>query len=122
MLYLRSECHSHKNAPPVERGGTSKSNKFTMQILKEPAELGYLADQERIEEGEAIAEQQWSYDRVDLEGMVRLWGTEAVLREVQRIHAEQAKDGSQIEIRVLSKAYLTGGYDDPNPTRDDDEF
>lgn len=89
-------------------------------IVCEPAELGYLRAQEQHPLQDKAKEDQWGFDALDLEEIAKRWGIEAVLAELGQIHQRLTPDGSRVEARVLSNAYLTGGYDDPNPSFDDE--
>lgn len=67
-------------------------------------------------------EDQYGFDLCDLEEIVKRWGIQAVLADLEEIHQRVTPDGSRMEWRLLSNAYLSGGYDDPNPCACDDLF
>lgn len=90
--------------------------------VKEPAELAYMREQMQREAQDAGREEQRGFDLCELEGIVRRWGIRAVLDDLAAIHQRVTPNGSKIEWRILSEAYQTGGYDDPNPCSCEDLF
>ena len=84
-------------------------------IVREPLETAYLREQEQCQQQDEAREEQRGCDLCELEGMVRRWGIRTVLTDLEAIHQRVTPNGSRVEWRVLSSAYLTGGYDDPNP-------
>ena len=84
-------------------------------IVREPPEIAYLNDQARREQIEDQRAEAWNLDALDLEAMVKRWGTQAVLTELAAIHERVHPDGSKVLWSLPSNAYLTGNYDDPNP-------
>ncbi|MGB6016805.1 MAG: hypothetical protein WBG32_18875 [Nodosilinea sp.] len=84
-------------------------------IVREPIEAAYLNDQAQREIAEDQRADTWGLDALDLEAMVKRWGTKAVLTELAAIHERVTPDGSKVLWSVPSRAYVTGGYDDPNP-------
>jgi hypothetical protein len=89
-------------------------------IVREPFEVAYLNDQARRETAEDQRAEAWRLDVLDLEAMVKHWGTKAVLTELAAIHERVHPDGSKVLWSVPSNAYIAGGYDDPNPCRCDE--
>lgn len=63
----------------------------------------------------------FAFDRLTLEEIVNRWGIETVLQELEQVQ-KQARKGFELYWRILSPAYLSGGYDDPNPCSCDDLF
>ncbi|MBD1876956.1 hypothetical protein H6F75_26070 [Nodosilinea sp. FACHB-131] len=84
-------------------------------IVREPFEVAYQHDQAQREIAEDQRAEAWGLDVLDLEAMVKRWGTKAVITELAAIHKRVNPDGSKVLWSVPSSAYLTGGYDDPNP-------
>lgn len=84
-------------------------------IVREPFEMAYQAEQERIAQDDAQRGEAWAVDVGALESMVRQWGIEQVLNELKAIHQRVTPDGSQLRWTIPSQAYLSGRYDDPNP-------
>ncbi|MGG6241565.1 hypothetical protein ACQ4N7_23310 [Nodosilinea sp. AN01ver1] len=84
-------------------------------IVREPFEAAYLEDQAQRETAEDQRAEEWGLDALDLEAMVKRWGTKAVLTELAAIHERVTPDGSKVLWSLPSQAYLTGNYDDPNP-------
>ena len=84
-------------------------------IVREPFEIAYQADQAQREIAEDQRAEQKGLDFLDLEAMVKRWGTQAVLTEIAAIHDRVHPDGSKVLWSVPSRAYVMGGYDDPNP-------
>lgn len=91
-------------------------------IVREPAEHAYLRDQEQLQRQDEAREEQWAIDALALEEMVRCWGIETVLKELETIHQRVTPNGSKVVWRVLGYFYLIGGYDDPNPCSCDEVF
>lgn len=88
-------------------------------IVREPAELAYLREQEQRQDEADQMDQSWGFDLLALEEMVRRWGTSAVLKALASIHEKVSQDGSKVLWSVPSQAYLKGSYDDPNPGYED---
>ena len=84
-------------------------------IVREPLESAYLREQEQRQQQDEVREEQHGFDLCELEGIVRRWGVRAVLTDLEAIHQQVTPNGSKVEWRLLSAAYLSGGYDDPNP-------
>ena len=91
-------------------------------IVCEPAELAYLREQEQRQQQDEAREDQRGFDVLELEEIVKRWGIRDVLTELEAIHQRVTPNGSKVMWRVLSSAYLSGGYDDPNPSCSCDEF
>ena len=89
-------------------------------LVKEPTELAYEREQEQREAQDEAQIEQWGWDSLELSEIVKRWGVEAVLAELKAQHDRENR--SQLEYRILSPAYLSGGYDDPNPCSCDDLF
>lgn len=83
-------------------------------IVCEPFEAAYLEDQAQREIAENQRVEQRGLDFLDLEAMVKRWGTKTVLTELAAIHERVHPDGSKVLWSVPSRAYVTGGHDDPN--------
>lgn len=81
----------------------------------EPIELAYLREQTTREHAADQMEAAWGFDRLELENMTRRWGTRQLLIALAEIHRQLTPDGSTVEWRILSQAYQSGGYDNPNP-------
>ena len=88
----------------------------------EPVELAYLREQESREKQQDQQAEEWDVDQSELEQMLRRWGSRQILKALAEIHQQVVNDGSKVEWRILSHAYLIGGYDDPNPCSCDDMF
>ncbi|HEY9762384.1 MAG TPA: hypothetical protein V6D07_07650 [Trichocoleus sp.] len=92
-------------------------------IVREPLEFSYLREQEQVEANDqAMIDQTISpvdHDIIQLRRMVDEHGMKRVLAALQDIQSE-LKPGTQLTYRILSQAYLSGGYDDPNPCSCDD--
>ena len=86
----------------------------------EPAELSYLKAQAAREDEADQMEEAWGFDRLELENMTKRWGTRQILIALAEIHQQLTPDGSKVDWRILSRAYLSGGYDDPNPCHCDE--
>jgi len=84
-------------------------------IVCEPLEVAYLEDQAQREIAEDQRAETWGLDVLDLEAIVKRWGTKAVLTELAAIHERVTPDGSKVQWSVPSNAYITGGYDSPDP-------
>jgi hypothetical protein len=84
-------------------------------ILREPPEMAYQHDQAQREKAEDERAETWGFDALDLEAMVKRWGTKAILTELAAIHERISTDGSKVQWSVPSRAYLSGGYDSPDP-------
>ena len=84
-------------------------------IVREPFEAAYLEDQAHREVAEDQRAEAWGLDVLDLEAMVRRWGTKAVITELAAIHERVNPDGSKVVWSLPSSAYLTGNYDSPDP-------
>ncbi len=54
------------------------------------------------------------FDEIALDAMVQRLGVRAVLERVAAIHERLATDGSRVRWQLLSRAFLSGGYDSPN--------
>ena len=54
------------------------------------------------------------FDEIALDAMVQRLGVRAVLERVAAIHERLATDGSRVRWQILSRAYLSGGYESPN--------
>jgi len=89
-------------------------------IASEPTELAYEREQAQREAQDEAQIEQWGWDSLELSEIVKRWGIEAVLTELKAQHDRENR--SQLEYRILSPAYLSGGYDDPNPCSCDDLF
>ncbi len=85
-------------------------------------ELDFIADQEARERQDLEKAEEWGTDQAALEQMLRRWGSRQLLIALAEIHQQVVNDGSKVEWRILSHAYLIGGYDDPNPCSCDDMF
>ena len=84
-------------------------------IVREPAELAYLREQEQRQQQDESMQDQWGFDALTLEEITKRWGINTVLKEIEELHQRLTPNGSKVVWRVLSSAYLSGGYDDPNP-------
>lgn len=84
-------------------------------IVREPFEAAYQHDQAQREKAEDQRAEDWGFDALALEEMIRRWGTNAVIAELAAIHERVNPDGSKVLWSVPSSAYLTGGYDSPDP-------
>ncbi|NMF84632.1 hypothetical protein [Nodosilinea sp. P-1105] len=84
-------------------------------ILREPPEMAYQHDQAQREKAEDERAETWGFDVLDLEAMVKRWGTKAILTELAAIHERVNPNGSKVLWSVPSSAYLSGGYDSPDP-------
>jgi hypothetical protein len=84
-------------------------------IVREPFEVAYRHDQAQREKAEDQRAEAWGLDFLDLEAIVKRWGTKAVLTELAAIHERVQPDGSKVQWSVPSNAYITGGYDSPDP-------
>jgi hypothetical protein len=102
-------------------------------ILREPFEIAYLHNQEKrqkqedqmaewLSEQEQVQHQEqqqmaeaMAKDALILEEVIKRWGSKPVLAEISVIHERLATDGSKVQWSILSRAYLTASYDDPNP-------
>ena len=84
-------------------------------IVRESVELAYLRDQEQRQRQDDAKGEQWGLDALSLEEIVKRWGIQPVLQELEGLHQRLTPNGSKVIWRVLSAAYLSGGYDDPNP-------
>jgi hypothetical protein len=91
-------------------------------IVREPIELAYRANQQNRERQADQQEAAWAFDQLDLQEIVKRWGSRQVLIALAEIHQQLTPDGSEVHWRILSRAYLTGGYDDPNPPCSCGEF
>lgn len=89
-------------------------------IVREPWESAYLREQEQRQQQDDDREIQRGFDLTELEAIVRRWGIRTVLSDLEAIHQQVTPNGSKVIWRVLSSAYLTGGYDDPNPSSYDE--
>ena len=78
----------------------------------EPFEQAYLREQELLHQEAEQQAEDWVFDRTHLEEMVQRWGSRQVLNALAAIHQELVRDGSEVHWRILSRAYLTGGYDE----------
>ena len=85
-------------------------------------ELDFIADQEARERQDLEKAEEWGMDQATLEQMLRRWGSRQLLIALAEIHQQVVNDSSKVEWRILSHAYLIGGYDDPNPCSCDDMF
>lgn len=85
-----------------------------MNILREPVEISYLREQETRERQADQQEEAWNFDRINLEEICRTWGTEQIVKALAEIHG-RLQPGTKLQWAILSQAYLSGGYDDPNP-------
>lgn len=93
---------------------------MTAFLVKEPPELAYDREQAEREAQDEAQIEQWGWDCLELAEMVKRWGIQTVLNELKDQHDHE--NPSQLEYRILSPAYLSGGYDDPNPCSCVDEF
>lgn len=84
-------------------------------IAREPFAVAYQHDQAQRDQAEDQRAEDWGLDVLTLEELIRRWGTKAVLAELAAIHERVHPDGSKVLWSVPSRAYVTGGYDDPNP-------
>lgn len=89
-------------------------------IAAEPPELAYTQEQAQREAQDSAQMEQWGWDSLELAEIVKRWGIQAVLAELKAQHDRENR--SQLEYRILSPAYLSGGYDNPNPCGCDDLF
>jgi len=85
-------------------------------ILREPTDMSYLSEERQNDTKEA----QWGFDLLDLEAITQRWGIRAVLSELEQIHQRLTPDGSKVLWQVLSAAYISESYDDPNPCNCDE--
>lgn len=83
-------------------------------IVREPFEVAYQRDQAQREIAEDQRAETWGLDVLDLEAMVKRWGTKAVIAELAAIHERVNPDGSKVLWSVPSSAYLSGNYDSPD--------
>ncbi|WP_204139563.1 hypothetical protein [Halomicronema sp. CCY15110] len=89
-------------------------------LVKEPTELAYEREQEQREAQDEAQIEQWGWDSLELSEILKRWGIQTVLAELKAQHERENR--SQLEYRILSPAYLSGGYDDPNPCSCEDLF
>ena len=85
-------------------------------------DLDLIADQEKREQQDLERVETWGMDQSTLEQMLRRWGSRQVMIALAKIHKEVTQDGSKLDWRILSHAYLIGGYDAPNPCSCDEIF
>jgi hypothetical protein len=78
-----------------------------MFVLCEPVKVEYGVSVQPVLSPE-------EFDEIALDAMVQRLGVRAVLERVAAIHERLATDGSRVRWQVLSRAYLSGGYDSPN--------
>jgi hypothetical protein len=78
-----------------------------MFVLCEPVKVEYGAAAQPVLSPE-------EFDEIALDAMVQRLGVRAVLERVAAIHERLATDGSRVRWQLLSRAYLSGGYDSPN--------
>jgi alpha-mannosidase len=84
-------------------------------IVREPFEIAYQHDQAQRESAEDQMAECWGFDALALQEIVKRWGIKTVLTEIATIHEQLSTDGSKVLWSVPSQAYLSGGYDSPNP-------
>lgn len=80
-------------------------------IVREPAELAYLRDQQQREEQADQRAEDWDFDCAALEGLVRTWGIEAIAKKLKEIHG-QLDATSDFRYSVTSSTAFAFGYDD----------
>ena len=85
-------------------------------------EIDFIADQDKRQQQDLEKVKAWGMDQVTLEQILRRWGSRQVMTALASIHQDVTQDRSKLEWRILSHAYLTGGYDDPNPCSCDEIF
>ena len=85
-------------------------------------EFDLITDQNKREQQDLERAKAWDMDQVALEQIVRRWSSRQVMIALAKIHKEVTQDGSKLDWRILSHAYLIGGYDDPNPCSCDEIF
>jgi hypothetical protein len=78
-----------------------------MFVLCEPVKVEYGAAAQPVLSPE-------EFDEIALDAMVQRLGVRAVLERVAAIHERLATDGSRVRWQILSRAYLSGGYESPN--------
>ena len=78
-----------------------------MFVLCEPVKVDYGVSVQPVLSPE-------EFDEIALDAMVQRLGVRAVLERVAAIHERLATDGSRVRWQILSRAYLSGGYDSPN--------
>ena len=78
-----------------------------MFVLCEPIKVEYGVSVQPVLSPE-------EFDEIALDAMVQRLGVRAVLERVAAIHERLATDGSRVRWQLLSRAYLSGGYDSPN--------
>jgi hypothetical protein len=78
-----------------------------MFVLCEPVKVEYGVSVQPVLSPE-------EFDEIALDAMVQRLGVRAVLERVAAIHERLATDGSRVRWQILSRAYLSGGYDSPN--------
>jgi hypothetical protein len=78
-----------------------------MFVLCEPVKVEYGVSVQPVLSPE-------EFDEIALDAMVQRLGVRAVLERVAAIHERLATDGSRVRWQLLSRAYLSGGYDSPN--------
>jgi hypothetical protein len=106
--------------PTKAQQGLIPKHRGLIMIVREPMELAYLREETRREQQADQMEESWGFDRLELENMAKRWGTRQLLIALTEIHHQLTPDGSKVEWRILSRAYLIGGYDDPNPCHCDE--
>jgi hypothetical protein len=78
-----------------------------MFVLCEPVKVEYGVSVQPVLSPE-------EFDEIALDAMVQRLGVRAVLERVAAIHERLATDGSRVRWQILSRAYLSGGYESPN--------
>ena len=78
-----------------------------MFVLCEPVKVEYGVSVQPVLSPE-------EFDEIALDAMVQRLGVRAVLERVAAIHERLATDGSRVRWQILSRAFLSGGYDSPN--------
>lgn len=89
-------------------------------IVREPAELAYLREQEAQSQQSEVMEVQRGFDALALEEIVKRWGIRDVLTELEAIHEHTTPNDSKLIWRISSQVCLTERDENPNPCNCDE--
>ena len=72
----------------------------------EPFELSYPQTQQQREQQQDQQAENWAMDLAEVEQMLRRWGGRQLMCGVAQVYAEVCNDGSKLDWRILSSAYI----------------